>query len=153
MSTYLPTLFTENLVDMFNGFDRELNRGMRWADQMLGSKPAPHIMKTDVRETENAYELDMELPGYSKNEISLDLQNGNLTVSASKSEEKKDTDDKGRVLRQERYVGNMSRSFYVGSHVTEEDVKARFEDGVLRISVPKKEAKKVEEKKPILIEG
>ena len=153
MSTYLPTLFTENLMDMFDGFDKEFNRGMRWADQMFGGKPAPRVMKTDVRETETGYELEMDLPGFRKEDITLDLQNGNLTVSAKRSDEKKDTDANGKLLRQERYVGSMSRSFYVGSHVTEEDVKARFEDGVLKLCVPKKEAKKVEEKKTILIEG
>lgn len=153
MSTYLPTLFTENLMDMFDGFDRDFGRGMRWADQMFGGKPAPHMMKTDVRETETGYEMEMDLPGFRKEDISLELQNGNLTVSANKAEEKKDTDEKGRVLRRERYSGSMSRSFYVGSHVTEEDVKAHFEDGVLKLSVPKKEAKKAEEKKTILIEG
>ncbi len=153
MSTYLPTLFTENLMDMFDGFDKEFNRGLRWADQMFGGKPAPRMMKTDVRETETGYELEMDLPGFRKEDISLELQNGNLTVSARHSDEKKDTDENGKLLRQERYVGSMSRSFYVGSHVTEEDVKARFEDGVLKLCVPKKEAKKVEEKKTILIEG
>ena len=153
MSTYLPTLFTENLMDMFDGFDKEFNRGLRWADQMFGGKPAPHVMKTDVRETETGYELEMDLPGFRKDDITLDLQNGNLTVSAKRSDEKKDTDANGKLLRQERYVGSMSRSFYVGSHVTEEDVKARFEDGVLKLCIPKKEAKKVEEKKTILIEG
>ncbi len=153
MSTYLPTLFTENLMDMFDGFDKEFNRGLRWADQMFGGKPAPRVMKTDVRETETGYELEMDLPGFRKDDITLDLQNGNLTVSAKRSDEKKDTDANGKLLRQERYVGSMSRSFYVGSHVTEEDVKARFEDGVLKLCIPKKEAKKVEEKKTILIEG
>ena len=153
MSTYLPTLFTENLMDMFDCFDKEFNRGLRWADQMFGGKPAPRVMKTDVRETETGYELEMDLPGFRKDDITLDLQNGNLTVSAKRSDEKKDTDANGKLLRQERYVGSMSRSFYVGSHVTEEDVKARFEDGVLKLCIPKKEAKKVEEKKTILIEG
>lgn len=153
MSTYLPTLFTENLMDMFDGFDKEFNRGLRWADQMFGGKPAPRVMKTDVRETETGYELEMDLPGFRKEDITLELQNGNLTVSAKHSDEKKDTDENGKLLRQERYVGSMSRSFYVGSHVTEEDVKARFEDGVLKLCVPKKETKKVEEKKTILIEG
>ena len=100
-----------------------------------------------------SHALEMDLPGFRKDDITLDLQNGNLTVSAKRSDEKKDTDANGKLLRQERYVGSMSRSFYVGSHVTEEDVKARFEDGVLKLCIPKKEAKKVEEKKTILIEG
>ena len=153
MSTYLPTLFGENLIDVFDGFDRDFFRGFRTPERMLYGKNAPHMMKTDVRETESGYELDMDLPGFKKDEIKLELNNGTLTVSTQKSVEKKDEGKDGKVLRQERYAGSMSRSFYVGDHVTEEDVKARFEDGVLRLSIPKKDAKKVEEKKTILIEG
>ena len=153
MSTYLPTLFGENLMDVFDDFDRDFFRGFRTPERMLYGKNAPHMMKTDVRETESGYELDMDLPGFKKDEIKLELNNGTLTVSTQKSVEKKDEGKNGKVLRQERYAGSMSRSFYVGDHVTEEDVKARFEDGVLRLSIPKKDAKKVEEKKTILIEG
>ena len=153
MSTYLPTLFGENLMDVFDDFDRDFFRGFRTPERMLYGKNAPHMMKTDVRETESGYELDMDLPGFKKDEIKLELNNGTLTVSTQKSVEKKDEGKDGKVLRQERYAGSMSRSFHVGDHVTEEDVKARFEDGVLRLSIPKKDAKKVEEKKTILIEG
>lgn len=153
MSTYLPTLFGGNLMDVFDDFDRDFFRGFRTPERMLYGKNAPHMMKTDVRETESGYELDMDLPGFKKDEIKLELNNGTLTVSTQKSVEKKDEGKDGKVLRQERYAGSMSRSFYVGDHVTEEDVKARFEDGVLRLSIPKKDAKKVEEKKTILIEG
>jgi len=153
MSTYLPTLFGENLMDVFDDFDRDFFRGFRTPERMLYGKNTPHMMKTDVRETESGYELDMDLPGFKKDEIKLELNNGTLTVSTQKSVEKKDEGKDGKVLRQERYAGSMSRSFYVGDHVTEEDVKARFEDGVLRLSIPKKDAKKVEEKKTILIEG
>ena len=153
MSTYLPTLFGENLMDVFDDFDRDFFRGFRAPERALYGKNAPHMMKTDVRETETGYELDMDLPGFKKDEIHLELNNGTLTVSTQKSLEKKDEGKDGKVLRQERYAGSMSRSFYVGDHVTEEDVKARFEDGVLRLSVPKRDAKKVEEKKTIMIEG
>ncbi len=153
MSTYLPTLFGENLMDVFHDFDRDFFRGMRWPEQELYGKHAEHLMKTDVRETDTGYEIDMDLPGFKKDEILLELHQGTLTVSTNKSLEKKDEDKNGKLLRQERYAGSMSRSFYVGDHVTEEDVKARFEDGVLRLSIPKKDAKKVEEKKTILIEG
>ena len=153
MSTYLPSIFGENLMDMFDDFDRDFFRGFRTPERMLYGKNAPHMMKTDVRETESGYELDMDLPGFKKDEIKLELNNGTLTVSTQKSVEKKDEGKDGKVLRQERYAGSMSRSFYVGDHVTEEDVKARFEDGVLRLSIPKKDAKKVEEKTTILIEG
>ena len=153
MSTYLPTLFGENLMDVFDDFDRDFFRGFRTPERMLYGKNTPHMMKTDVRETESGYGLDMDLPGFKKDEIKLELNNGTLTVSTQKSVEKKDEGKDGKMLRQERYAGSMSRSFYVGDHVTEEDVKARFEDGVLRLSIPKKDAKKVEEKKTILIEG
>lgn len=153
MSTYLPTLFGENLMDVFDDFDRDFFRGFRAPERALYGKNAPHMMKTDVRETETGYELDMDLPGFKKEEIHLELNNGTLTVSTQKSLEKKDEGKDGKVLRQERYAGSMSRSFYVGDHVTEEDVKARFEDGVLRLSIPKRDAKKVEEKKTIMIEG
>ena len=153
MSTYLPTLFGENLMDVFDDFDRDFFRGFRTPERMLYGKNAPHMIKSVVRETESGYELDMDLPGFKKDEIKLELNNGTLTVSTQKSVEKKDEGKDGKVLRQERYAGSMSRSFYVGDHVTEEDVKARFEDGVLRLSIPKKDAKKVEEKKTILIEG
>ena len=153
MSTYLPTLFGENLMDVFDDFDRDFFRGFRAPERMLYGKNAAHMMKTDVRETETGYEVDVDLPGFKKDEIHLELNNGNLTVSAQKSIEKKDENKEGKVLRQERYAGSMSRSFYVGSHITEEDVKARFEDGVLRLSIPKRDAKKVEEKKTIMIEG
>ena len=153
MSTYLPSLFGENLMDVFNDFDRDFFHGMRVPEQMLYGKNGPHMMKTDVREVENGYEIDMDLPGIKKDEITLELHQGTLTVSARKGMEKKEEDKKGRLLRQERYSGSMSRSFYVGEHVTEEDIKARYEDGVLHLTVPKKDAAKVNEKKVIRIEG
>ncbi len=153
MSTYLPTLFGENLMDMFNDLDRNFFRGMWRPEQMLYGKNAERMMKTDVREMEGGYEVDVDLPGFKKDDIRLELHNGTLTITAEKSLEKKDENKEGKLLRQERYAGTMSRSFYVGEHVTEEDIKARFEDGVLHLMVPKKEAKKVDEKKTILIEG
>ena len=153
MSAYLPTLFGENLMDVFEDFDRDFFRGMRMPEHVLYGKNAPHMMKTDVRETNTGYEIDMDLPGLKKDEIIIELRNGTMTVSTQKSLEKKDEDKGGKLLRQERYSGSMSRSFYVGEHITEEDVKARFEDGVLHLTLPKKDAKKAEEKKTILIEG
>ncbi len=153
MSAYLPTLFGENLMDVFEDFDRDFFRGMRMPEHVLYGKNAPHMMKTDVRETDTGYEIEMDLPGLKKDEINIELRNGTLTVSTRKSLEKKDEEKSGKLLRQERYSGSMSRSFYVGEHITEEDVKARFEDGVLHLTLPKKDAKKAEEKKTILIEG
>ena len=144
-----PSLFNENLFDDLMDFPK-FDFGN--IDRKLYGKNANRVMKTDVRETEDSYELDMDLPGFKKDEINLELQNGYLTISATKAldQEKKEN---GKLIRQERYSGAMQRSFYVGDNLSEEDVKAKFENGVLRLSVPKKEARKVPEKKSIQIEG
>ena len=152
MSTYLPTVFGENLMDVFDDFDRNFFHDFNNVNRALYGKNAQRIMNTDVKETENGYEVDVDLPGYKKDEIHLELDNGYLTISAEKSLEK-EKNRKGRMLRQERFAGVMQRSFYVGEHITEEDVKASYESGVLHLIVPKKEARKVPEKKMILIEG
>ena len=153
MSTYLPSVFGENLMDVFDDFDRTFFRGFPQTDRMLYGKNASRMMKTDVKETDEGYELDVELPGFKKEEIKLELNNGYLTISTEKSLEKEEKNQKGKVLRQERYSGAMQRSFYVGGSLTEEDIKAKYENGVLSLTVPKKEARKVPEKKQILIEG
>ena len=111
------------------------------------------MMKTDVKETDEGYEVDVDLPGFKKEEIKLNLENGYLTIATEKALEKKQENKKGKVLRQERYTGTMQRSFYVGETVTEEDIKAKYENGVLSLTIPKKEQQKVNEKKQILIEG
>jgi len=151
MMSFLPAVFGETLMDVFNDFDRNFLRGLDHPERMLYGKNACHMMKTDVKETDGGYELAVDLPGFKKDEIKLELENGYLTISAAKAVENKD-EQNGKVLRQERYAGTMSRSFYVGEHVTEEDVKAKYEDGVLCLSVPKKEAPKAPEKKTICIE-
>lgn len=110
-------------------------------------------MKTDVKETDAGYEVDIDLPGFKKDEISAKLDDGYLTISASKGLDKDEKNKEGKYIRKERYAGAMSRSFYVGGDVTEEDIKAKYEDGILRLSIPKKEAKAVENKKYIAIEG
>ena len=148
----LPAVFGENMMDVFDDFDRNFFQGWDRPEHVLYGKNASRIMKTDVKETEDGYELDVDLPGFKKDEIKLELQNGYLTISTEKSLENKD-EQKGRVLRQERYAGTMSRSFYVGEHVTEEDIHARYENGVLSLTIPKKEAPKAPEKKTICIEG
>ena len=122
-------------------------------DRKLYGKNAARMMKTDVREHDDQYEVDIDLPGFKKEEITLGLENGYLTVSAAKGLDKDEKTEKGKLIRQERYAGAMQRSFWVGEDLTEEDIKAKFEDGVLKLLVPKKEAKKVPEKKTILIEG
>ena len=119
----------------------------------LYGKNAKNIMKTDIREHDTGYELDVDLPGFKKDEINIELENGYLTISAAKGLDKDEQDKKGKYIRKERYAGAMQRSFYVGDAVTEEDVKAKFEDGILKLSIPKKDAKEVETKKTIAIEG
>lgn len=153
MSSYLPTIFGENLMDVFDGFDRSFFRNFGNMDRALYGKHAQNMMKTDVKETDDGYEVDIDLPGFKKDEIQLELNNGYLTISTQKALEKDEKNKKGRMLRQERYAGMMQRSFYVGEHITEEDVKASYESGVLHLVLPKKDAPKMPEKKTIQIEG
>ena len=153
MSSYLPTIFGENLMDVFDGFDRSFFRNFGNMDRVLYGKHAQNMMKTDVKETDEGYEVDIDLPGFKKDEIQLELNNGYLTISTQKALEKDEKNKKGRMLRQERYAGTMQRSFYVGEHITEEDVKASYESGVLHLVLPKKDAPKLPEKKTIQIEG
>ena len=153
MSNYLPTVFGENLMDVFDDFDRSFFRGFGNVDHALYGKHAQHMMKTDVKELEDSYEVDVDLPGFKKDEIHLELNNGYLTISTEKSMEKTNENKKGKMLRQERYSGVMQRSFFVGEHLTEEDIKASYDSGVLHVIIPKKDAPKAPEKKTILIEG
>ncbi len=153
MSSYLPTIFGENLMDVFDDFDRNFFRNFGSMDRALYGKHAQNMMKTDVKETDDGYEVDIDLPGFKKDEIQLELNNGYLTISTQKALEKDEKNKKGRMLRQERYAGMMQRSFYVGEHITEEDVKASYESGVLHLVLPKKDAPKLPEKKTIQIEG
>ena len=145
----LPTVFGENLFDDF--FDDSF--GMMNARSPLYGKHARNLMKTDIRETDDAkaYRFAVELPGFKKDEISLDIKDGYLTIAAQKGLDKDEQDKKGRVLRQERYAGACSRSFYVGN-VKPEDVKAKYEDGVLSVIVPKEDVKKLASSTAIAIE-
>ena len=113
MSSYLPTVFGENLMDVFDDFDRNFFRGFGNIDRALYGKHAQNMMKTDVKETDEGYEVDVDLPGFQKDEIHLELTNGYLTISAEKTLEKDNENKKGKMLRQERYAGVMQRSFYV----------------------------------------
>ena len=147
----LPSIFGEDLFDEMMDFPFEDDFfGKR---NPLYGKHAKQIMKTDVKELDNGYEIMVDLPGFKKDEVNVELENGYLTISASKGLDKDEEDKKGKFIRQERYAGAMSRSFYVGDYVTEEDIHAKFENGVLRLDVPKKEAKAVETKKHVAIEG
>ncbi|MBR6315138.1 MAG: Hsp20/alpha crystallin family protein [Clostridia bacterium] len=146
----LPSIFGENLFDDWFGFPAFPE--MRDIDRKLYGKHAAHEMKTDVREHDDGYELDIDLPGFQKDELTLRLQDGYLTVSAAKGLDEEHKDKKGKVIRRERYSGAMQRSFYVGDGVEETDVKAKYENGVLKLSIPKKELKKLPEHHNIAIE-
>ena len=142
-----PSIFRDNLFDDF--FDFQFPD----VDRALYGKHAKNVMKTDVREVADGYEMDIDLPGFKKDEVKIQLNNGYLTVAAQKGLAKDEKNDEGKYIRRERYSGSMSRSFYVGENVTEEDVHAKFEDGILKIAVPKKDKEQVEQKKYIAIEG
>ena len=146
----LPSIFGENLFDDLFRDDFAMFPAWSGRDPLYG-KHAKHMMKTDVRETEDTYEVDMDLPGFKKDEINVDLKNGYLTVSAAKGLDKDEKDKNGKFIRQERYTGAMSRSFYVGD-VAPEDVKAKFEDGILQISLPKAEKKALPKPTTVSIE-
>ena len=147
----MPSIFRENLFD--DWFDFPDFRDFDKTERRLYGRHADRLMKTDVHEHDDHYEVNIDLPGFKKEEISLELDNGNLTVSTSRNVNEEEKNEEGKVIRQERYMGAMQRSFYVGEYITEEDIKARFEDGVLKLSVPKKDAPKPPEKKVIAIEG
>ena len=139
----LPSIFGENLFDDF--FSDPFGMMAPQGRDPLYGKHAKNLMKTDIRETENTYELDIDLPGFKKDDIQIELQNGYLTISAAKGLDKDAEDKKGKYIRQERYAGACSRSFYVGKGVEPEEIGAKFENGILEISVPK-ETKKPEVK-------
>ena len=149
----LSKRFGENLFDEMFDDPFELMPMFSRHNPLYG-KHAKALMKTDVREKDNSYELDIDLPGFKKDEIHAELKDGCLTISASKGLDKDEKDKEGRYIRRERYAGAMSRSFYVGENVKQEDITARFENGILSLSVPKEEEqKKVETPNYIAIEG
>lgn len=148
----MPSILGENLFDDFMNFPFE--RDFWGRRNPLYGKNEKNLMKTDVRETDSSYELDIDLPGFKKDEVTAKLENGYLTISASKGLNKDEKDkESGKYIRRERYAGAVSRSFYVGEHIQQEDIHAKFEDGILKLTVPKKDAKQVDEKKYISIEG
>ena len=148
----VPSIFGETLFDDFMDFPFDDDFWGR--KNPLYGKNAKRMMKTDIRETDGSYELDVDLPGFKKDEIQASLENGYLTISAAKGLDKDDKDKEGKYIRQERYAGAMSRSFYVGDEVTQDEIKAKYEDGILKLSIPKKEKKPaVEQDNHIAIEG
>ena len=139
----VPSIFGENLFDEFWNdpfdMDRMLPRGR---DPRYG-KHSKNLMKTDVRETEDSYELDVDLPGFKKDEVNVELKNGYLTIQAATGLDKDETDKKGKYIRQERYAGACSRSFYVGEGLEPKDIRAKFENGILQLSIPKSAPKQL----------
>ena len=146
----LPSIFGENLFDDF--FSDPFEMMMPQSRNPLYGKHAKNLMKTDVRETENSFEVDMDLPSFKKDEVNLELKDGYLTVSADKALDKDKKDNEGRYIRQERWSGSCSRSFYVGDTVKPEDVHAKFENGILQIALPKQEQKQLPSTTAIAIE-
>ena len=144
-------LFGEDLFDEFYGLPTQ--RELANIDKHLYGKNARNLMKTDVHETDTDYEMDVDLPGFKKDQINVKLEDGYMTISATKDHDTEKKDPHGKIIRQERYAGSMQRSFYVGDSVQVEDVKAKFEDGVLRLSIPKKELKELPGNNTIAIEG
>ena len=147
----MPSIFNTNLFDDFFDFPFYDDR----AEKKLYGHHAANLMKTDIQEHEDGYTLEMDLPGFKKEEIKVELNNGYMTISAAKGLDEDEKDKKsGKYIRRERYTGSCQRSFYVGEDVTEEDIKAEFKHGILKLFVPKKEAKPaVEQKKYVSIEG
>lgn len=148
----VPSIFGENLFDD-DWMDFPFERGFWGGRNPLYGKHAKNMMKTDIREHDDKYEIDIDLPGFKKDEIGVELEDGYLTITAQKSLNKDEEKKQERYIRRERYAGSMQRSFYVGDALTQEDIKAKYEHGILKLSVPKKEAKAVETKKTIAIEG
>ncbi|MDD6071152.1 MAG: Hsp20/alpha crystallin family protein [Clostridiales bacterium] len=151
----MPSIFGEDLFDEFmDGFPFYDDSDMKKLEKKLYGHHAKNLMKTDIKEDDTGYELEMDLPGFKKEEVKVSLKDGYLTIAAAKGldqdEKEKET---GKYIRKERYAGACERSFYVGENITEEDIKAKFKHGILTLTIPKKEAKAVEENNYIAIEG
>ena len=145
----MPSIFNDNVFDDFFDFPFYDDR----AEKKLYGHHAANLMKTDIQEHDDGYTMEMDLPGFKKDEVKVELNNGYLTVSAAKGLDEDDKDkETGKYIRRERYTGSCQRSFYVGDDITQNDIKAKFEDGVLKLEIPKKEAKpEVKEAKYISI--
>lgn len=144
----VPSIFNDNFVDSL--FD-DMFRFPRF--NTAENRPSSTVMRTDVQDLGNDYQLDIELPGYAKEDVHAELSEGYLIISAQKNSEKEEKAEDGRYVRKERYSGSCQRSFYVGNDLKEEDIKASFENGILKLVFPKEEQRKVvEQKKYIAIE-
>lgn len=148
----MPKLFTENLFDdWFDDFG--LERQMKDLDRKIYGKRANREMLTDVKEHDDHYDVEIDLPGFRKEDINVELNDGYLTISASKGHDQEEKNKEGKIIRQERYSGMMSRSFYVGDSITSDEIHGKYEGGVLTLNIPKKEQPKIETNNRIMIEG
>ena len=151
----MPSIFGENLFDDLFDFPFYDDRNEQKVEKKLYGRHARNLMKTDIKEMDNGYQLIIDLPGFKKEEIHAALENGYLTISAAKGlDEDEQEKESGHYIRRERYAGACERSFYVGDSISQEDIKAEFKHGILKLFVPKKEARPAaEENKYIAIEG
>ena len=150
----MPSIFGENLFDDFDSwFDAPVEKRFFGKKNPLYGKHAKNLMKTDVKETDDGYQVAVDLPGFKKDEIKIKLENGTLTINAAKGLDKDEKDKEGKYVRRERYAGSMSRSFYVGEYVTAEQVHPKYENGILTFEIPKNKEPIEEKEKFIAIEG
>lgn len=150
MTMLVPKLFTEGFLD-------DWMDDLNWprfdaVDHKLYGKHANRVMLTDIREHDDHYEVEIDLPGFKKEDIKIELNGGYLNVSVSKGLDESQKNKEGHIVRQERYQGTMSRSFFVGSEITNEDIKAKFEDGVLSLNILKKDKKEIINNSQIMID-
>ena len=150
----MPSIFGENLFDDFFDFPFYDDKAERQIEKKLYGHHAHNLMKTDIKEKKDSYELIIDLPGFKKDEVKAELNDGYLTISAAKGldqdEKEKET---GRYIRRERYAGACQRSFYVGYELSQEDIRASFKHGILKLVIPKKELQPVSQNNYITIEG
>ena len=149
----VPSIFNDNLFDSFFNDDffwPQMSRTADRANRKLYGHRVNEIMKTDVKETENGYEVAIDLPGFKKEDVTCELKDGYLTISAEKKLEENEKNEEGKYIRRERYTGSQSRSFYVGDGIHEDDIKASFQDGILKLDVPKQPVQQVEDKRHLV---
>ena len=150
----MPSIFNDNLFDDWfdDDFYMPMMPDMSDVDKKLYGGRAAHEMKTDVKETEKGYEVAVDLPGFKKDDVTVELNNGYMTITAQKKVDKDKKNEEGKYIRREHYAGSMSRSFYVGDQLTENDIHAQMNDGILTLQIPKKEEQKQVEDKRHLVQ-
>ena len=152
----MPSIFGENLFDdFFNDFPfYDYDKEMKNTEKKLYGRKASHVMKTDIREKDGQYLLEIEVPGFTKDDVKAELKEGYLTITADRKEPVERADERTKYVRKERYYGTMKRTFYIGEEITENEIHAAFKDGILKIMIDKPQPKKIEEEKTIIpIEG